>query len=189
MENVTPGLPVNGGLKRALKSLPLAATIDDFRKLNSLFIKSNLPFHTYALEEERKVKAVFKKYDRARDIFKKVSDVCGLSGIIIEAPYRRGKHGQCHCYQLCSLAAANCHTKPLCVRSHARAFQSKVKASMKEVRNENWSDLMVEISPSHQAYWGLSKALKTEGAVPTRVLRKPDKSVAFDDREKSWVFS
>ncbi|GBP16761.1 Probable RNA-directed DNA polymerase from transposon BS [Eumeta japonica] len=33
---------------------------------------------------------------------------------------------------------------------------------MKEARNENWSDLMVEISPSHQAYWGLAKALKWE---------------------------
>ncbi|GBP55953.1 hypothetical protein EVAR_97666_1 [Eumeta japonica] len=55
---------------------------------------------------------------------------------------------------------------------------------MKEVRNENWSDLMSEISPSHRAYWGLAKALKTEGAVPTPALKKPDKSIAFDDREK-----
>ncbi|GBP55069.1 Probable RNA-directed DNA polymerase from transposon X-element [Eumeta japonica] len=41
-------------------------------------------------------------------------------------------------------------------RFHACALQRKVKARMKKVRNENWSDLMVEISPSHQTYWGLS---------------------------------
>ncbi|GBP46949.1 hypothetical protein EVAR_30981_1 [Eumeta japonica] len=44
---------------------------------------------------------------------------------------------------------------------------------MKEVRNENCSDLMVEMLPSRQAYWGLAKVLKTEGAVPTPTLKKP----------------
>ncbi|GBP22755.1 RNA-directed DNA polymerase from mobile element jockey [Eumeta japonica] len=47
-------------------------------------------------------------------------------------------------------------------RSHARALQREVKARMKE-----------------------QKALKTEGAVPTPALKKPDKSIAFDDREKA----
>ncbi|GBP87763.1 RNA-directed DNA polymerase from mobile element jockey [Eumeta japonica] len=70
-------------------------------------------------------------------------------------------------------------------RSHAHALQRKVKARMKEVRNKNWSNLMSEISPSHQAYWGLAKALKTEGAVPSPALKKPDKFIAFDDREKA----
>ncbi|GBP39664.1 hypothetical protein EVAR_25488_1 [Eumeta japonica] len=32
-------------------------TIEDFRKLNTFLIKSNITFHTFALEEERKVKA------------------------------------------------------------------------------------------------------------------------------------
>ncbi|GBP67340.1 hypothetical protein EVAR_51411_1 [Eumeta japonica] len=50
--------------------------------------------------------------------------------------------------------------------SRARTLQRKVKARMKEVKNENWSDLMSEISSSHKAYWGLAKALKTEGAAP-----------------------
>ncbi|GBP93568.1 hypothetical protein EVAR_90134_1 [Eumeta japonica] len=70
-------------------------------------------------------------------------------------------------------------------RSHGRALQRKEKARMKEVRNENWSDLVVEISPSHKPHWGLVKALKMEGAVPTPVLKRPDKSIAFDDREKA----
>ncbi|GBP84449.1 RNA-directed DNA polymerase from mobile element jockey [Eumeta japonica] len=56
---------------------------------------------------------------------------------------------------------------------------------LSSVRNENWNDLMVEISPNHKAYWGLAKALKTEGAVPTSALKRPDSSIAFDDREKA----
>ncbi|GBP68076.1 Nucleic-acid-binding protein from transposon X-element [Eumeta japonica] len=137
-----------------------AASIDDFRKLNTFFIKSDLPFHTYALEEERKVKAVLKgiplefetediKLDLERQgypvlavhrmhrrdgtalrmsliilerwieqkIFsKKLSNICGLSGIIVEVPYRRGKPGQCYRCQLYGHAAANCHAQPRCVK-------------------------------------------------------------------------
>ncbi|GBP89778.1 Probable RNA-directed DNA polymerase from transposon BS [Eumeta japonica] len=73
-------------------------------------------------------------------------------------------------------------------RSHARNLQRKVRDRVQEVKNDNWSDLMVEIKPSHQAFWGLAKALKTEKAVPTPALRKLDNSIAFDDREKAeWV--
>ncbi|GBP70183.1 RNA-directed DNA polymerase from mobile element jockey [Eumeta japonica] len=118
------------------------SSIDDFRKLNSYLIKSDIPFHTYALEEERKVKAVLKgvpveidtedikadlvrqeypvqavhrmhrrdgtalglvlailnKTDGATDIFKKLANVCGLSGITVEAPYKKeGKPACCNC--------------------------------------------------------------------------------------------
>ncbi|GBP41210.1 hypothetical protein EVAR_30648_1 [Eumeta japonica] len=69
-------------------------------------------------------------------------------------------------------------------RSRAHTLQRKVKARMKEVRNDNWSDLMSKILSSHKAYWGLAKALKTEGAVPTPALKRPDNSIEFDDREK-----
>ncbi|GBP48566.1 hypothetical protein EVAR_38541_1 [Eumeta japonica] len=41
---------------------------------------------------------------------------------------------------------------------------------------------MVEILPRYKAYWGLVKALKTEGTVLTVALRKPEKSIAFDIR-------
>ncbi|GBP35464.1 hypothetical protein EVAR_19974_1 [Eumeta japonica] len=101
-------------------------TIENFRKLNSYLIKNNIPIHTFALEEERKIKAVIKgipieieteavkdnlerqtypvtavhrmnrrdgtalglvlaileRSDQARDIFKKLCNVCGLSGIV-----------------------------------------------------------------------------------------------------------
>ncbi|GBP22634.1 RNA-directed DNA polymerase from mobile element jockey [Eumeta japonica] len=38
---------------------------------------------------------------------------------------------------------------------------------------------------SHQAYWKLAKALKTDGHLPTPALKKPDNSFAVDDREKA----
>ncbi|GBP47613.1 hypothetical protein EVAR_30327_1 [Eumeta japonica] len=56
---------------------------------------------------------------------------------------------------------------------------------MQEVRNYNWSGLMVNITPSHQAYRRLAKAFKTEGYVLSPALRKSDNTIAFDDREKA----
>ncbi|GBP97051.1 hypothetical protein EVAR_46750_1 [Eumeta japonica] len=47
------------------------------------------------------------------------------------------------------------------------------------------STLMEEITPSHQAYWKLAKALKSDGYLPTPALRKPDNTFAVDDREKA----
>ncbi|GBP55026.1 Nucleic-acid-binding protein from transposon X-element [Eumeta japonica] len=135
-------------------------SIADFRSLNSLLIKSNIPFHTYALEEERKIKAVLRnipleistdciksdlesqnypvfavhrmhrrdgtvighvlavlhKSDTAKDIFKSPPKVCGLSGIIVEAPYRKSGPGQCYRCQLYGHAAQNCYAQPRCVK-------------------------------------------------------------------------
>ncbi|GBP59700.1 hypothetical protein EVAR_48668_1 [Eumeta japonica] len=106
------------------------------RRLNSLLIKNNLPFHIYALKEERKVKAVLKgillefntedieadlekkgysvlavhgmhrrdettlgmilvvleRCDTAKDIFKKLFNVYGLSGVIVEAVQTSNRH-------------------------------------------------------------------------------------------------
>ncbi|GBP21227.1 Nucleic-acid-binding protein from transposon X-element [Eumeta japonica] len=139
----------------------------DFRSLNSLLIKSNIPFHTYALEEERKIKAVLRnipleistdciksdlesqnypvfavhrmhrrdgtvighvlavlhKSDTAKDIFKSPPKVCGLSGIIVEAPYRKSGPGQCYRCQLYGHAAQNCYAQPLCVNAANRTQQ------------------------------------------------------------------
>ncbi|GBP61090.1 hypothetical protein EVAR_89756_1 [Eumeta japonica] len=56
---------------------------------------------------------------------------------------------------------------------------------MQEVRNDNWSDLMIEIKLSHKVFWGLArKALRTEKVIPTPALRKLNNSIAFGDREK-----
>ncbi|GBP67629.1 hypothetical protein EVAR_98684_1 [Eumeta japonica] len=50
--------PVREAIVTSIKIL--TTTADDFRKLNSFLINNNVPFHTFALEEERKVKAVIK---------------------------------------------------------------------------------------------------------------------------------
>ncbi|GBP22754.1 hypothetical protein EVAR_13544_1 [Eumeta japonica] len=62
------------------------------------------------------VLAILERCDQARDIFKNLYNVCGLSGIKAEAPYKRGMPGQCHRCQLYGHAAANCYAQPRCVK-------------------------------------------------------------------------
>ncbi|GBP67646.1 Nucleic-acid-binding protein from transposon X-element [Eumeta japonica] len=134
--------------------------VETFRSLNKYLIDNKVKFHTYALEEERKLKAVIRgvpvdfdindiktdllnqgfpvqsvhrlcrrdgsplwlvlavlpRTDEARLIFGKLSKVCGLSGIRVEAPRNRGGPGQCHRCQRYGHAAANCHADPRCVK-------------------------------------------------------------------------
>ncbi|GBP60593.1 Nucleic-acid-binding protein from transposon X-element [Eumeta japonica] len=117
-------------------------------------------FHTYALEEERKIKAVIRgipvdfalddiKNDlvnqgfpvlsvhrmsrrdgsplwmvlailertvESKKIFSALSVVCGLSGIRVEAPFKKGRPGQCHRCQKYRHAAVNCHADPRCIK-------------------------------------------------------------------------
>ncbi|GBP89980.1 Probable RNA-directed DNA polymerase from transposon BS [Eumeta japonica] len=42
---------------------------------------------------------------------------------------------------------------------------------------------MEEITPSHKAFWRITKALKTEGYTPIPPLKRPDGSIALDDAE------
>ncbi|GBP24948.1 hypothetical protein EVAR_12615_1 [Eumeta japonica] len=68
------------------------------------------------------VLVILNKMDGATDVFKSLANVCGLSGITVEPPYKRGIPGQCHRCQLYSQAAANCHAPanyhapPRCVK-------------------------------------------------------------------------
>ncbi|GBP93016.1 hypothetical protein EVAR_24106_1 [Eumeta japonica] len=50
------------------------------------------------------------KNDEARSIFKNLNQVCGFSGIRMEAPHKKGGPGQCYRCQQYGYAAANCHT-------------------------------------------------------------------------------
>ncbi|GBP67609.1 Nucleic-acid-binding protein from transposon X-element [Eumeta japonica] len=134
--------------------------VETFRSLNKYLIDNKVKFHTYALEEERKLKAVIRgvpvdfdindiktdllnqgfpvqsvhrlcrrdgsplwlvlavlpRTDEAKLIFGKLSKVCGLSVIRVEAPRNRGGPGQCHRCQRYGHAAANCHADPRCVK-------------------------------------------------------------------------
>ncbi|CAK1588830.1 unnamed protein product [Parnassius mnemosyne] len=52
----------------------------------------------------------------AKTIFRQVRTVCGLSGVKVESPRRRGFPAQCHRCQLYGHAAANCSAPPRCVK-------------------------------------------------------------------------
>ncbi|GBP98329.1 Nucleic-acid-binding protein from transposon X-element [Eumeta japonica] len=134
--------------------------VETFRSLNKYLVDSKVQFHTYALEEERKIKAVIRgiptdfpvkeiqtdlraqgfpvhsvhrlcrrdgsplwlvlavlpRTEEARNIFTNLNRVCGLSGIRVEAPHKKGGARQCHRCQLYGHAAANCHADPRCVK-------------------------------------------------------------------------
>ncbi|GBP18089.1 hypothetical protein EVAR_12867_1 [Eumeta japonica] len=62
------------------------------------------------------VLAVLPKTEEAKLISKNLRHVCGLSGIRVEAPHKKGSLGQCHRCQLYGHAAMNCHTDPHCVK-------------------------------------------------------------------------
>ncbi|GBP41485.1 Nucleic-acid-binding protein from transposon X-element [Eumeta japonica] len=62
------------------------------------------------------VLVILDRNDQAREIFKKLCRVCGLSGVVVEEPYKRGMPGQCHRYQLYGHAAANRFAQPRCVK-------------------------------------------------------------------------
>ncbi|GBP51837.1 hypothetical protein EVAR_88542_1 [Eumeta japonica] len=62
------------------------------------------------------VLAVLPRTEEAKNIFNNLNRVCGLSGIRVEAPHKKGGPGQWHRCQLYSHAAAYCHTDPRCVK-------------------------------------------------------------------------
>ncbi|GBP55074.1 Nucleic-acid-binding protein from transposon X-element [Eumeta japonica] len=138
----------------------LCPNVETFRSLTKYLVDNKVQFHTYALEEESKLKvvirgiptnfptediqtdlreqgfpvqsvhricrrdgsplwlvlAVLPKTEEARKISLNLRQVCGLSGIRVEAPHKRGGPGQCHRCQLYGHAAANCHAEPRCVK-------------------------------------------------------------------------
>ncbi|GBP87585.1 Probable RNA-directed DNA polymerase from transposon BS [Eumeta japonica] len=146
--------------------------VETFRSLNKYLIENKIQFHTYALEEERKLKvvirgvpedictddiksdlvnqgfpvvavyritrrdgsstglilAVLPKTDEARAISRNLSKVCGLSGIRVEAPHKRGVPSQCHRCQRYGHASANCHVQPRCVKCLVPTGPANVRA-------------------------------------------------------------
>ncbi|GBP04320.1 Nucleic-acid-binding protein from transposon X-element [Eumeta japonica] len=151
-----PKLPPPIFCAKALTS----SNIRRLHPLNKYLVDFKVQFHTYALEEERKLKAVIRgiptdfpvdeiqadlcgqgfpvhsvhrlcrrdgsplwlvlavlpRTEEAKNIFNNLNMVCGLSGIRVEAPHKKGGPGQCHRCQLYGHAAANCHADPRCVK-------------------------------------------------------------------------
>ncbi|GBP88952.1 Nucleic-acid-binding protein from transposon X-element [Eumeta japonica] len=62
------------------------------------------------------VLAVLNKTESAKEMCKNLSKVCGLSGITVEPPYKKGGPGQCHRCQNYGHAAAHCYAQPRCVK-------------------------------------------------------------------------
>ncbi|GBP32503.1 Nucleic-acid-binding protein from transposon X-element [Eumeta japonica] len=75
---------------------------------------------------------VLHKSNTAKDIFKFPPRVCGLSGITVEAPYKKSSPGQCFHCQLYGHAAQNCYALPRCVicrEPHAKKECKRTKDS------------------------------------------------------------
>ncbi|GBP46716.1 RNA-directed DNA polymerase from mobile element jockey [Eumeta japonica] len=60
--------------------------------------------------------AVLNKTNSAKEMCKNLSKVCGLSGITVEPPYKKGGPGQCHRCQNYGHAAVHCYAQPRCVK-------------------------------------------------------------------------
>ncbi|GBP83846.1 Nucleic-acid-binding protein from transposon X-element [Eumeta japonica] len=109
------------------------------RSKGSTSTSSKVRYHTYAFEEERKHKIAIRgnpeniptddiKTDLTAqgypvyDVYRihrrdGSATVCGLSGIRVDAPHKRGGPGQCHLCQCYGHASANCYAQPRCVKS------------------------------------------------------------------------
>ncbi|GBP20896.1 hypothetical protein EVAR_80715_1 [Eumeta japonica] len=68
-------------------------------------------------------------------------------------------------------------------KSRARFLQYQVRACIWEVRNENWSNSIEEITSTHKAFWNVTKTLKTEGYIPVPLLKRSNNSIDLDDAE------
>ncbi|GBP61824.1 Nucleic-acid-binding protein from transposon X-element [Eumeta japonica] len=103
--------------------------VETFRSLNKYLVDFKVQFHTYArgisaafLPTSRDgsplwlVLAVLPRTEEAKNIFNNLNMVCGLPGIRVEAPHKKGGPGQCHRCKLYGHAAANCHADPRCVK-------------------------------------------------------------------------
>lgn len=70
-------------------------------------------------------------------------------------------------------------------RIRMRALQRDVKARIAQLRDDGWDTLMLGIKPSHQAYWKLARALKSETVSVMPPLTRPNLPPAFLDEDKA----
>ncbi|GBP40817.1 Nucleic-acid-binding protein from transposon X-element [Eumeta japonica] len=103
------------------------------------------------------VLVVLPKTEEARLISAKLSKVCGLSGIRVEAPHKRGGPGQCHRCQRYGHASANCHVQPRCVKCLVPHWTSECPLT----KESGEKPACVNCNQSHTAnYRGCPKAPK-----------------------------
>ncbi|GBP74776.1 hypothetical protein EVAR_98161_1 [Eumeta japonica] len=71
-------------------------------------------------------------------------------------------------------------------RPRARALHREVKARVREVKNDNWSTLMEEITPNYKAYWAVAKALKSD-VIKLQCLLNPPSNFEHVSRVENEV--
>ncbi|GBP50465.1 hypothetical protein EVAR_96701_1 [Eumeta japonica] len=194
----------------------LCSDVEIFRSRNKYLVGIKVQFHTYALEEERKLKAsaafqpifrngsplwlvlaVLPRTEKARKIFRNLNRVCGLSDIRVEVSHKRGDLGQCHCCQLYDHAATNCNVDPRCVKclvSHwarecPRTRESEEKPSCHLLRTLiNFPDNKPTppVASSHSASIPSNPWVKMKSTLPQRPLR--DRSGTLTDASYLYRF-
>lgn len=70
-------------------------------------------------------------------------------------------------------------------RTRLRALQRDVKRTIAEFRQTRWDSLMGEISPSHQSYWRMARALKSDTVTDMPPLVRVNQPPAFHDEDKA----
>ena len=78
-------------------------------------------------------------------------------------------------------SAFPCHAN----KAFMRYLQRAVKKRMNELRTARWDKMLGELEPTHLAFWQLQRKLRSTEVTTIPPLTRPDKSVAFDDDEKS----
>ncbi|KAJ0176713.1 hypothetical protein K1T71_007892 [Dendrolimus kikuchii] len=70
-------------------------------------------------------------------------------------------------------------------RVRLRELEREVKLRIREVREQRWDRTLRDIEPTHQAYWKLARALKSDTLTVIPALERADNTEAFDDEEKA----
>ncbi|GBP16760.1 hypothetical protein EVAR_13374_1 [Eumeta japonica] len=125
-------------IKAAIKGVPIEIETDDIKfYLEQQGWSVHIVYRMHRRDGSAigMVLAILDKFEMAKDTFRNLSKMCGLVGITMKAPYRRGKPRQCHRCQLYGHAAANCHAQPRCVKCKVPHWTKQSKRT-KEARGE-----------------------------------------------------
>ncbi|GBP67577.1 Nucleic-acid-binding protein from transposon X-element [Eumeta japonica] len=147
--------------------------VETFRSLNKYLIDNKVQFHTYALDDVRKLKVVIRGVpeDINLDDIKSdlINQVCGLFDIRVEAPHKRGVSSQCHRCQRYGHASVNCHVQPRCVKCLVPHWTSECPLS----KDSGDKPACANSGQEHTAnYGGCPKAHKVVPKPTNRINKK-----------------
>ncbi|GBP59512.1 Nucleic-acid-binding protein from transposon X-element [Eumeta japonica] len=189
--------------------------IETFRSLNKYLVDFKVQFHTYAPEQERKLKAVIRGIPTDFPVDEIQADLCGqgfpvhsvhrlchrdelltIMASSRQAPHKKGGPGQCHRCQLYGHAAANCHADPRCVKCLVPHWTRECPRTRKSGEKPS----CVNCLQQHTAnYRGCPKApkfishnrsnpnwLKSRPVAPPRDLNKQTPAAASHPASNPW---